>query len=180
MIDLIRGRTVIVVGLARSGTAAAALLAELGASRVIVTDRRPAADLQPELASLKKYDRVEAVTGKNPPELVNPCLLYTSTIFESFSGVAGRFEPVEAGQDYMVLVDYAHTPDEMCIRDRVVAYREKEGPIRSGAELAEIIKSAIPAAARRKGGHPARRTFQALRIAVNRELEKDVYKRQDL
>ncbi len=72
MIDLIRGRTVIVVGLARSGTAAAAMLAELGASRVIVTDRRPAADLQPELASLKKYDRVEAVTGKNPPELVNP------------------------------------------------------------------------------------------------------------
>lgn len=34
-----------------------------------------------------------------------------ATIFESFSGVAGRFEPVEAGQDYMVLVDYAHTPD---------------------------------------------------------------------
>lgn len=57
------------------------------------------------------------------------------------------------------------------IAAQVVAYREKEGPIRSGAELAEIVKSAIPAPARRKGGHPARRTFQALRIAVNRELE---------
>ncbi len=57
------------------------------------------------------------------------------------------------------------------IAARVVAYRERVGPIRSGTELAEIVKSAIPAAARRKGGHPARRTFQALRIAVNRELE---------
>lgn len=57
------------------------------------------------------------------------------------------------------------------IASRVVAYREKEGPVQSGAELAGIVKDAIPAAARRKGGHPARRTFQALRIAVNSELE---------
>lgn len=57
------------------------------------------------------------------------------------------------------------------IASGVVAYREKHGPIRCGTELAEVIKEAIPAAARRRGGHPARRTFQALRIAVNRELE---------
>jgi 16S rRNA (cytosine1402-N4)-methyltransferase len=38
-------------------------------------------------------------------------------------------------------------------------------------ELVEIVKAAIPAAARRTGGHPARRTFQALRIEVNHELE---------
>jgi 16S rRNA (cytosine1402-N4)-methyltransferase len=43
-------------------------------------------------------------------------------------------------------------------------------PIRSTAELAEIVRDAIPAPARRRGGHPARRTFQALRIAVNEEL----------
>jgi 16S rRNA (cytosine1402-N4)-methyltransferase len=43
--------------------------------------------------------------------------------------------------------------------------------IETTGELAEIIKQAIPAAARRNGPHPARRTFQALRIAVNRELE---------
>lgn len=36
-----------------------------------------------------------------------------SAIFDSFPGVPGRFEAVEAGQDYMVLVDYAHTPDGM-------------------------------------------------------------------
>jgi 16S rRNA (cytosine1402-N4)-methyltransferase len=43
-------------------------------------------------------------------------------------------------------------------------------PIGSTTELAEIVKHAIPAATRRTGGHPARRTFQALRIEVNDEL----------
>ncbi|MDZ4063034.1 MAG: 16S rRNA (cytosine(1402)-N(4))-methyltransferase RsmH [Coriobacteriia bacterium] len=44
-------------------------------------------------------------------------------------------------------------------------------PILRTDELVEVIKSAIPASARRSGPHPARRTFQALRIAVNSELE---------
>lgn len=44
-------------------------------------------------------------------------------------------------------------------------------PVRSTAELAGIVRDAIPAAARRRGGHPAKRTFQALRIEVNGELE---------
>lgn len=43
--------------------------------------------------------------------------------------------------------------------------------IETTTELVEIIKQAIPAAARRNGPHPARRTFQAIRIAVNRELD---------
>jgi len=43
--------------------------------------------------------------------------------------------------------------------------------ISTTGELVEVIKEAIPAAARRSGPHPARRTFQALRIAVNNELE---------
>jgi 16S rRNA (cytosine1402-N4)-methyltransferase len=44
-------------------------------------------------------------------------------------------------------------------------------PIESTAELAGIVTAAIPAASRRKGGHPAKRSFQAIRIEVNRELE---------
>lgn len=46
----------------------------------------------------------------------------------------------------------------------------KKGPIRTTGELVDIIKAAIPAAARREGPHPAKRTFQAFRIAVNDEL----------
>lgn len=53
---------------------------------------------------------------------------------------------------------------------RMIEKQRQEKPIETTFELVEIIKSAIPAAARRKGGHPAKRTFQALRIAVNDEL----------
>ncbi|GAF15140.1 rRNA small subunit methyltransferase H [Bacillus sp. JCM 19046] len=55
------------------------------------------------------------------------------------------------------------------IARKIEAAREKK-PIESTAELVEIIKDAIPAPARRTGGHPAKRTFQAIRIAVNDEL----------
>lgn len=44
-------------------------------------------------------------------------------------------------------------------------------PLRSTVELAEVVTGAIPAATRRTGGHPAKRTFQAIRIEVNGELE---------
>jgi 16S rRNA (cytosine1402-N4)-methyltransferase len=44
-------------------------------------------------------------------------------------------------------------------------------PISSTAELVDVIRNAIPAPARRRGGHPAKRTFQALRIEVNSELD---------
>ena len=44
-------------------------------------------------------------------------------------------------------------------------------PLQSTTELAEVVTTAIPAAARRTGGHPAKRTFQAIRIEVNGELE---------
>ncbi len=52
----------------------------------------------------------------------------------------------------------------------IVRAREK-APLSTTGELAAVVKDAIPAAARRSGPHPARRTFQALRIAVNAELD---------
>lgn len=60
------------------------------------------------------------------------------------------------------------------IAEFIVREREK-APITESAQLVDVIKAAIPASARRAGGHPAKRTFQALRIEVNGEL--DVLKR---
>lgn len=53
---------------------------------------------------------------------------------------------------------------------RAIERHRSEKAIETTFELVDIVKEAIPAPARRKGGHPAKRTFQALRIAVNDEL----------
>lgn len=56
------------------------------------------------------------------------------------------------------------------IASAIVAERERE-PFDRAGRLVELLYDTIPAATRRTGGHPAKRTFQALRIEVNRELE---------
>jgi len=56
------------------------------------------------------------------------------------------------------------------IARRIVAARSSE-PLTRTTQLVEIVRAAVPAATRHTGGHPAKRTFQALRIEVNRELE---------
>ncbi len=52
-----------------------------------------------------------------------------------------------------------------------VVRRRADAPFATTGELVELLYQAIPAPARRTGGHPAKRTFQALRIEVNAELE---------
>ena len=54
---------------------------------------------------------------------------------------------------------------------RIAAAIVAARPIETTTQLAEVVVSAIPAAARRTGGHPAKRTFQAIRIELNQELE---------
>lgn len=66
-----------------------------------------------------------------------------------------------------ILRDYADERFAVRIARAIVAAR----PIHDTARLADVVASAIPAPARRRGGHPAKRTFQALRIAVNEELD---------
>lgn len=71
---------------------------------------------------------------------------------------------------YRVIRDYGEDKFAKNIAKHVVAARQKK-PIETTGELNEIIKAAIPAKMREKGGHPSKRTFQAIRIACNRELE---------
>ncbi|RDU38479.1 16S rRNA (cytosine(1402)-N(4))-methyltransferase [Neobacillus piezotolerans] len=77
------------------------------------------------------------------------------------------------GWDYNDLVRiffrYGEEKFSKQIARKIEAAREKK-PIETTFELVELIKDAIPAPARRKGGHPAKRIFQAIRIAVNDEL----------
>lgn len=53
---------------------------------------------------------------------------------------------------------------------RAIVEKRQETPIETSKQLVEIVRDSIPAPARRSGGNPAKRTFQALRIAVNQEL----------
>jgi 16S rRNA (cytosine1402-N4)-methyltransferase len=55
--------------------------------------------------------------------------------------------------------------------DRIARAIVRARPVSTTTELADIVRDAVPAPARRHGGHPAKRSFQALRIAVNDELE---------
>jgi 16S rRNA (cytosine1402-N4)-methyltransferase len=69
-----------------------------------------------------------------------------------------------------VLREYGEERFAMRIAQAIDRAR-KAAPLTSTAELAELVRNAIPAATRRHGGHPAKRTFQALRIEVNGELD---------
>ncbi|MCF6137006.1 16S rRNA (cytosine(1402)-N(4))-methyltransferase RsmH [Pseudalkalibacillus berkeleyi] len=68
-----------------------------------------------------------------------------------------------------ILFKYGEEKFAKSIARKIESYRERQ-PIETTGELVDIIKEAIPARARRKGGHPAKRTFQAIRIAVNDEM----------
>ncbi len=70
---------------------------------------------------------------------------------------------------YRIIRDYGEEKFARRIAKFIVENREKKA-IETTLELVDIIKAAIPAKARREGPHPAKRTFQAIRIEVNSEL----------
>lgn len=69
-----------------------------------------------------------------------------------------------------ILYQYGDEKFSRQIAHRIVE-RRREKPIATTFELVDVIKDAIPAYARRTGGHPAKKSFQALRVAVNHELD---------
>jgi 16S rRNA (cytosine1402-N4)-methyltransferase len=71
---------------------------------------------------------------------------------------------------YRIIRDYGEDRFAKNIAKHIVRARA-EKPIETTNELTEIIKNAIPAKVRKTGGHPAKRTFQAIRIELNKELE---------
>lgn len=75
----------------------------------------------------------------------------------------------EHGALVRILRSYGEEKFAPRIADFIIEARTS-GNLNSTKELAELVKAAIPAAARRTGGNPAKRTFQALRIEVNQEL----------
>ena len=68
------------------------------------------------------------------------------------------------------IADVIHRYSDERFARRIAEAIVRSRPIPDTATLADVVREAIPAATRRTGGHPARRTFQALRIAVNDEL----------
>lgn len=71
---------------------------------------------------------------------------------------------------FHMIRDYGEDKFAKNIAKHIVAARQ-EVPIETTGQLIEIIKGAIPAKVRAKGGHPAKKTFQAIRIELNQELE---------
>ena len=71
---------------------------------------------------------------------------------------------------YRVIRDYGEDKFAKNIAKHIVQVREKR-PIETTEELVEVIKAAVPMKIRAQKGHPAKQTFQAIRIELNRELE---------
>ncbi len=71
---------------------------------------------------------------------------------------------------YRIIRDYGEDKFAKNIAKHILAARQKK-VIETTKELSDIIKTAIPAKVRMNGGHPAKRTFQAIRIELNRELD---------
>ncbi|MGH2699195.1 MAG: 16S rRNA (cytosine(1402)-N(4))-methyltransferase RsmH [Actinomycetota bacterium] len=90
-----------------------------------------------------------------------------------------RMDPTTGATAYDVVNNYSSRDLAEVIRRygeerfarRIAGAIERARPIEDTVTLAEIVKQAIPAATRRTGGHPAKRTFQAIRIEVNKELD---------
>ena len=141
--------------------------------------------------SHRRFDRIEDVLdehgvteisgalfdlGVSSPQLDRPDRGFS---YRNEGPVDMRMDPDQAWSAHDVVNGYTEADLARVIKQhgderfasRIAAAIVSARPVQSTTELAEIVTSAIPAPARRTGGHPAKRTFQAIRIEVNEELE---------
>lgn len=154
-------------------------LAPYGRSVWLVRENFARLDRALDRLGLERVDRVLFDLGVSSPQFDDPGRGFS---YRADATLDMRMDPDETTTAYHLvngltesellrtIRDYGEEKHAARIARAIVAFRERE-PIVTTGQLAAIVKDAIPAAARRTGPHPARRTFQALRIAVNRELE---------
>ncbi|MEI6361069.1 MAG: 16S rRNA (cytosine(1402)-N(4))-methyltransferase RsmH [Actinomycetes bacterium] len=134
------------------------VLAELGLSRV----QGILFDLGVSSMQLDETERGFAYSQDAPLDMrMDPTTgLTAADVLNTYSG----------GDITRILRQYGEEKFAQRIANRIVSERAVE-PFTTSARLVDIIRESIPAAARRTGGNPAKRTFQALRIEVNGELD---------
>ncbi len=167
------------LGLDRDPQAIVAARARLGAFGDRVTLRHARFDRLAEIMATLELDHVSGVLfdlGVSSPQLDRPERGFS---YRAAGPLDMRMDPT-SGSRAAELVNEA-PPAELAriLRDnaderfaaRIAAAIVAARSIGDTLTLAEVVRAAIPAAARRSGGHPAKRTFQALRIEVNGELQ---------
>jgi len=156
-------------------------------ARLLADDKRrvllvhAAYDQIPRMLSDLGHSTVQGVLfdlGVSSPQLDDPARGFSyarDAPLDMRMDLAARLTAAEVVNTYpadrlaQVLRRYGEERFARRIADAVVRERAR-GPLTSTLRLAEIVRDSIPAPARRHGGHPAKRTFQALRIEVNDEL----------
>lgn len=131
-----------------------------------------------ELLGISKVDGVLYDLGVSSPQLDTPERGFSynfDTRLDMRMDTDAELSAYEVVNNYdyhdLVKIFYRYGEEKFSKQIARNIEKERQGkPIETTFELVEIIKNSIPAAARRKGGHPAKRTFQAIRIAVNNEL----------
>ncbi len=138
-------------------------------------------DQLPAILASLGYERVQAVLfdlGVSSPQLDDPGRGFSyahDAPLDMRMDRSGELTAAEVVNTYpaarlaRIFTDYGEERFARRIAEALVRERERE-PVTSTTRLAEIVKESIPAPARRTGGNPAKRTFQALRIEVNDEL----------
>ena len=91
-----------------------------------------------------------------------PTSLYTNTKL--------KYQQYEERRIFEIIRDFGEEKFASKIAKNIVLFRQKQS-IKTTGQLNEIIDASIPYSIRKKGGHPAKKTYQALRIAVNGELD---------